>query len=77
MACILCNITSCRGFAQGGKPVIKNPFFCKTARERKEFLDTLANDIASQHPELLKRILFYKLKKREEQNDNRGNQKKS
>ena len=48
MGCVLCNITDMR-------PDI-NAFFCKTAEEKQEFLDELANDIATRHPEMVEKI---------------------
>lgn len=59
MGCVLCNITSCEEFPQGKDPPIKNPFYCKTQREREELLKELAYDIASIHPELVRRINRY------------------
>lgn len=56
MGCVLCNITSCDEFSQGENPSIKNPFYCKTEQERDEFLDELASDIVSRHPEMVERI---------------------
>jgi len=59
MGCVLCNITSCEEFLQGGNPPIKNPFYSKTNGEREQFLEELAHDIASQHPELVRKINGY------------------
>lgn len=55
MGCVLCNIISCEHFGTEEDPQ-PNPFFCKTEREREEFLDELACDIVSRHPEIVERI---------------------
>ena len=48
MGCVLCNITNTR-------PDI-NAFFCKTEEEKEEFLNELAGDIATRHPEMVEKI---------------------
>lgn len=59
MGCILCNITSCEEFVQGPEPAIKNPFFLS---EKEKFLEELAYDIASKHPEMVEKINEYAVK---------------
>jgi hypothetical protein len=59
MGCLLCNITACKEFEQGDAPPIVNPFYCKTRKRTREFLDELAYDIASKHPEMVRRINRY------------------
>ena len=56
MGCVLCNITSCEEFVQGANPPVKNPFYSKTEEEKDRFLEELAYDIASRHPELVRKI---------------------
>lgn len=52
MGCVLCNIVYCSEFVRGKYPSVKNPFYCATSEEQEEFLQELAGDIASYHPEL-------------------------
>lgn len=59
MGCVMCNITNCEEFVQGPKPAIKNPFYCKTEGDLRQFLEDLAHDIASQHPEMVNKINGY------------------
>lgn len=53
MGCIFCNITNVKYFGAEEKPQ-PNPFYCKERWELKQFLDELASDIVSRHPEFLK-----------------------
>ena len=65
MGCLLCNITSCEEFVQGPKRPIQNPFYRKSEEELDQFLDELAYDIASRHPELVEKINSYAKKLKE------------
>lgn len=70
MGCILCSITSCEEFIQGDRPSEHNIFYCKTKKEREDFLEELAYDIAATHPEMVRKINRYvkKLRKNETEN---------
>mgnify|MGYP001588249047 CR=1 FL=1 len=59
MGCVLCNMLGCEEFLQGEEPSLKNLFYCKTERERKGVEDELAYDIASCHPDLMRKINRY------------------
>jgi len=59
MGCVLCNITSCEEAVQGLGPSQKNPFYSKTKRGKEEFLKELAQDIATHHPEIVRKINRY------------------
>jgi len=55
MGCVFCNITTVE-YIRNKEERVLNPFYCKTAQERKEFHDELASDIVTRHPEFLKRL---------------------
>ena len=57
--CILCNIMTVDEFQQGPDPPKKNIFYCKTKRERNEFIRELCSDIVVYHPEVVKMINLY------------------
>ncbi len=52
MGCVFCNITNVEHFGTEKNPQ-PNPFYCKTDAEREEFLNELAADIVSRHPEFI------------------------
>lgn len=55
MGCVFCNITNVEHFGTEEKPE-PNPFYCKTDQEREEFLDELASDIVTRHPEFIEKL---------------------
>lgn len=58
MGCVLCNLTRVNYFGTDKKPEY-NPFYCPNREEEDEFLEELASDIATRHPEFIERINKY------------------
>jgi hypothetical protein len=55
MGCTLCSITRVDKFGTEEDPV-PNPFYCKTDEEREQFMEELAVDIATRHPDYARQI---------------------
>lgn len=55
MGCVLCNITNVEHFGTEKEPEA-NPFYCKDDEEKEQFLEELAVDIATRHPDYARRI---------------------
>jgi len=55
MGCVFCNIIAVENFGTEEEPQ-PNPFYCGSDEDRERFLDELAGDIVSRHPEFLERL---------------------